>query len=82
LLSILSGTWTPVSEKNCLMPDEDRPADHIIDGEAKDQETIIRQRSHIEAFVTDTIRPFARSKLYWDMTTEGTFHFELHFWFK
>jgi len=82
LLSILSGTWTRASEKNCLMPDEAREPDHIIDGEAKDQETIIRQRSHIEEFIADTMGPFSKSKLYWDMTNRGTFHFELHFWFK
>ena len=64
------------------MPDEAREPDHIIDGEAKDQETIIRQRSHIEEFITDTMGPFSKSKLYWDMTNRGTFHFELHFWFK
>jgi hypothetical protein len=63
------------------MSDEEREPDYIIDGEAKDQETIIRQRSHIEEFVKDTISPFSRSMLYWNMTEKGTFEFELHFWF-
>jgi hypothetical protein len=61
---------------------DETPPDHIIDGEAKDQETIIRQRQHIEDFVTENISEFTRSKLYWNMTESGTFQFELHFWFK
>lgn len=61
--------------------DDDKP-DHVVDGEAKDQETILRQRKHIEDFVSSNFGDIKETKLYWNMTEKGTFHFELHFWFK
>jgi hypothetical protein len=59
---------------------EDTP-DHIVDGEAKDQETILRQRPSIEEYIAETMGNVERTKLYWNMTDKGTFEFELHFWF-
>jgi len=59
---------------------DDTSADHIMSGEAKDQETIIRQRDYIEEIVRETVGNFTSSKLYWNMTPRGTFEFEIHFW--
>jgi hypothetical protein len=59
---------------------DDTP-DHIVDGVAKDQETILRQRPTIEEYIADTMQPVERTKLYWNMTDKGTFEFALHFWF-
>lgn len=81
MLFIFSGILTAAREKNYSMSNEDTAPDHIVDGEAKDQETILRQRPTIEEYIADTIGPIERTKLYWNMTDRGTFEFALHFWF-
>ena len=63
------------------MSDDEVKPDHIVDGEAKDQETILRQRKTIEQYIEDTMGPVDRTKLYWNMTEKGSFEFALHFWF-
>lgn len=64
------------------MSEDEAAPDHVVDGEAKDQETILRQRPSIEEYIAETYGDIERTKLYWNMTEKGTFSFELHFWFK
>lgn len=54
---------------------------YILRGEAKDQETIIRQRSWYEDYVRENMhKDFARTDLRWDMNKNGNFTFSLHFY--
>ena len=50
---------------------------HTLRGEAKDQETIIRQRSWYEDVLRDEGLIFNKTKLFWNRSKKGTFTFQL-----
>jgi hypothetical protein len=54
-------------------------SNHMVDGTALDQETIIKQRMQIEDYVRDNVIRFDRTELYWNRTDDGAFEFQLHF---
>lgn len=54
---------------------------YVLRGEAKDQETIIRQRSWYEDHVRENMgKVFSNTKMVWNMTKKGTFEFRLDFY--
>jgi hypothetical protein len=52
---------------------------YVLTGEAKDQETIIRQRKWYEDEVAK-FREFASTKLIWNMNKKGNFAFQIFFY--
>ena len=54
---------------------------YIIEGEALDQETIIRIRPQIEQYVRDDLKKhFKKTNITWDMNSKGNFNFKLEFY--
>jgi len=49
----------------------------ILRGEAKDQETIIRQRPWYEDELRAMGKVFSKTKLHWSMNKKGNFSFSL-----
>ncbi len=55
--------------------------DHVVDGEAADQETIIRLRPYIEEYVKESWGDFDHSDLFWECNVEKmTFNYQLYFY--
>lgn len=54
-----------------------KPTVFVLRGEAKDQETIIRQRSWYEDELRAMGKVFSKTKLYWQMNKKGNFSFQL-----
>lgn len=53
----------------------------VINGEAIDQETIIRQRPLIEDYVRHDMKvKFRKTKVFWDMNNKGYFNFSIEFY--
>ena len=53
---------------------------YVVTGEAKDQETIIRQRPQYEDFARSIGKRFKKTKLVWNMNKKGNFDFKLDFY--
>jgi len=52
---------------------------YSVTGEAKDQETIVRQRQAIEEYVRESGEDFSRTELFWNLNEDGNFDFEIKF---
>jgi hypothetical protein len=52
----------------------------VVQGDAKDQETVIKLRPWIEDEARKEYGSFDRTELYWNMNQEtGLFNYEIHF---
>ena len=91
--SISTGTLTRVDGKNDTKTFDiedwsheeieeflDTEAYRVVTGEAKDGETIIRLRPKIEEQVIEEEGKNLFTELYWNMKSDGTFWYQLHFY--
>jgi hypothetical protein len=54
---------------------------YIIEGEALDQDVIMRQRSRIEAYVREDLRKrFRKTNVVWNANDKGTYDFRIEFY--
>lgn len=53
---------------------------YTVNGIAKDQETVVRQRKQYEEYAESLGIEFSSTKLMWQMCEDGTFEFELRFY--
>lgn len=54
---------------------------YVVTGEAKDQETIIRQKHLYEDYVSSTLgKSYSRTELFWNMNKSGNFEFRMDFY--
>lgn len=53
---------------------------HVVDGEAIDQEAVIRLRPQIEDYVRQSGKKFRKTNVTWDMNEKGNFNFKVFFY--